>query len=129
MEGSSSRRVDVLAGHLAAPACDAVGPALAPALAAAPARPCPTCGHACASQGAPSSSYASATGAPTSYARVHGEVSRAPVRWERVPTVLKQPLQEVKYDKGEGIAKVRAFGQTVGCCGTGGALHRADIAT
>lgn len=54
-----------------------------------------------------SSSYASATGRPSSYARVHGEVSRAPAAWVRVPKVAKEDLTDVKYDKAEGIAKVR----------------------
>jgi naphthoate synthase len=53
------------------------------------------------------SSYASATGKPSSYARVHGEVSRAPAQWRRIPSVAKEDLQDVKYEKdGEGIAKV-----------------------
>lgn len=52
-----------------------------------------------------SSSYASATGRPSSYARVHGEVSRAPAAW--VPKVAKEELTDVKYEKAEGIAKVR----------------------
>jgi hypothetical protein len=57
-----------------------------------------------------SSSYASATGAPSSYARVHGEVSRAPAVWHRIDSVAKEQLQDVKYEKSpEGIAKV--------CCG------------
>lgn len=54
-----------------------------------------------------SSSYASATGRPSSYARVHGEVSRAPAAWVRVPKVAKEELTDVKYEKAEGIAKVR----------------------
>ncbi len=61
------------------------------------------------SQPAPQrSSYASVTGTPSSYARVHGEVSRDPVSWRAIPSVAKETLQEVKYEKsiGEGIAKV-----------------------
>jgi hypothetical protein len=55
-----------------------------------------------------SSTYASATGQPSSYARVHGEVSKAPVQWRSIASVSKETLQEVKYEKsvGEGIAKV-----------------------
>lgn len=53
-------------------------------------------------------SYASATGQPSSYARVHGEVSRAPAHWRRIDTVAKEELREVRYEKAveEGIAKV-----------------------
>jgi hypothetical protein len=52
--------------------------------------------------------YASATGTPNSYARVHGTVSRAPAQWTRHPIVRKETLSDVLYDKaeGEGIAKV-----------------------
>ena len=57
------------------------------------------------------SSYASVTGQPSSYARVHGEVSKTPVKWRSIPSVSKETLKEVKYEKsvGEGIAKVRYF--------------------
>lgn len=67
----------------------------------------PLSGRAAASQAA-STSYASATGRPSSYARVHGSASRAPARWRRIDTVSKEQLREVRYDKaeGEGIAKV-----------------------
>eukprot|EP00878_Enallax_costatus_P002351 GHUV01002527.1.p1 GENE.GHUV01002527.1~~GHUV01002527.1.p1 ORF type:complete len:336 (+),score=103.71 GHUV01002527.1:2133-3140(+) len=54
-----------------------------------------------------SSSYAAATGQPSSYARVHGEVSRAPAVWRRIDSVAKERLEEVKYEKSdEGIAKI-----------------------
>jgi naphthoate synthase len=53
-----------------------------------------------------STSYASIDGRPSSYARVHGEVSRAPAAWRKIPVVAKEQLQEVLYDKAEGIAKV-----------------------
>lgn len=55
--------------------------------------------------------YASATGQPNSYARVHGEVPRAPATWRSVPVVNREELTDVKYDKavGEGIAKVGAL--------------------
>lgn len=58
--------------------------------------------------GASATPYASATGAPNSYAQVHGLVSREPASWTRVPVVCKETLQEVLYDKAkaEGIAKI-----------------------
>jgi naphthoate synthase len=53
-------------------------------------------------------SYATATGQPSSYARVHGEVSREPAVWRCIGSVHKELLEEVKYEKSdEGIAKVR----------------------
>lgn len=57
---------------------------------------------------AKSEPYSSATGAPSSYARVHGSVSTAPAVWRSISTVQKEELQDVKYEKadGEGIAKV-----------------------
>lgn len=59
----------------------------------------------------PSSSYASVTGEPSSYARVHGQVPRVPAQWRRIHSVAKEDLQDVKYEKavGEGIAKVGAY--------------------
>lgn len=51
--------------------------------------------------------HASANGQPSSYERVHGVASRAPVSWQAVTTVAGMRLAEVLYDKGEGIAKVR----------------------
>eukprot|EP00798_Chlamydomonas_sp_ICE-L_P022404 gene22404-29515_t len=53
-----------------------------------------------------SSSYATATGSPSSYARIHGEVSREPVGWTRTESVSMEKLTDVLYDKGEGIAKI-----------------------
>eukprot|EP00882_Tetradesmus_deserticola_P011119 GHRQ01011757.1.p1 GENE.GHRQ01011757.1~~GHRQ01011757.1.p1 ORF type:complete len:144 (+),score=13.80 GHRQ01011757.1:234-665(+) len=53
------------------------------------------------------SSYATATGEPSSYARVHGEVSKEPAVWRCVETVHRERLEEVVYEKSdEGIAKV-----------------------
>ena len=52
------------------------------------------------------SSFASATGSPSSYAQVHGEVSREPANWKRSFIVAKEELTDVKYEKTEGIAKV-----------------------
>jgi len=54
-----------------------------------------------------SATYASATGRPTSYAKVHGEVSRSPADWQ--PAFIPQgELQDVLYHKakGEAIAKI-----------------------
>mmetsp|Transcript_15593 Transcript_15593/g.21553 ORF Transcript_15593/g.21553 Transcript_15593/m.21553 type:complete len:354 (-) Transcript_15593:136-1197(-) len=54
-----------------------------------------------------SSTYATATGTPSSYEKVHGSVSRVAVKWN--DTELSQgALREVIYQKaeGEGIAKV-----------------------
>lgn len=49
-----------------------------------------------------------AAAAPSSYARVHGAVSRKAASWTNIPAVQKQSLSEVIYEKveGEGIAKV-----------------------
>jgi hypothetical protein len=59
------------------------------------------------SQQQQSSSYASVTGTPSSYARVHGHVSQEPARWREIQCVAKERLEEVKYAKSdEGIAKV-----------------------
>ena len=80
---------------------------------------CSGSGRSESSQGA-STSYASVTGRPSSYARVHGEVSRAPAQWRRISTVAKEELREVKYEKavGEGIAKVGLAREAV-CTGGG----------
>eukprot|EP00877_Chromochloris_zofingiensis_P015125 jgi/Chrzof1/9867/Cz04g19010.t1_ECHID[v5.2] len=58
--------------------------------------------------GETSSSHASVDGRPSSYARVHGDVSRAPAVWQSIKTVAKEHLEDVKYEKaqGEGIAKI-----------------------
>lgn len=58
--------------------------------------------------GAGGEAYATATGRPSSYARVHGEVSRRQAVWRRIDTLQKEALHEVKYEKslGEGIARV-----------------------
>lgn len=62
-----------------------------------------------------SSSYASATASPSSYARVHGQVSREPARWREIQVVAKERLEEVKYAKSdEGIAKV--VNAVMSCC-------------
>lgn len=97
MDPRASRRVGVLSQHLLAESASPPGQVELQPLA----------GRASSSQGA-STSYATATGRPSSYARVHGEVSRAPARWRRIDTVVKEQLREVKYEKavGEGIAKV-----------------------
>ncbi|GFH09328.1 uncharacterized protein HaLaN_04441, partial [Haematococcus lacustris] len=53
-----------------------------------------------------STSYASIGGQPSSYARVHGDVSREPAVWRDIGVVGKEQLKEVLYAKAEGIAKV-----------------------
>ena len=53
------------------------------------------------------SSYASVTGEASSYARVHGEVSRAPADWRDISSVARETLDDVRYQKAEGIAKAR----------------------
>ena len=52
------------------------------------------------------SSYASVTGEASSYARMHGEVSRAPADWTEIASVARELLEDVRYHKAEGIAKV-----------------------
>jgi hypothetical protein len=42
----------------------------------------------------------------SSYDRVHGEVSRAPTQWVKIPRVAQEYLVDVLYEKSEGIAKV-----------------------
>lgn len=95
-----SRRVSVLSQHLLEQGASGGAPAGEVELQ-------PLSGRAAASSEA-STSYASATGRPSSYARVHGSASRAPARWRRIDTVAKEQLREVRYEKaqGEGIAKV-----------------------
>lgn len=87
MEDASSRRLRVLERQC----CAGPGPS------------------SCSSSGneATSSSHASATSAPSSYARVHGQVSRAPARWREINIVARDQLEEVKYAKSDdGVAKV-----------------------
>lgn len=95
-----SRRVSVLSQHLLEQGASGGAPAGEVELQ-------PLSGRAAASSEA-STSYASATGRPSSYARVHGSASRAPARWRRIDTVAKEQMREVRYEKaqGEGIAKV-----------------------
>ena len=49
-----------------------------------------------------------AAASPSSYAKVHGAVSRDAATWTEIPVVQKQTLTEVIYQKAadEGIAKV-----------------------
>ncbi|KAI7837539.1 hypothetical protein COHA_008626 [Chlorella ohadii] len=100
MDLRMSRRVTVLSQHLVGEDASGAAPAGEVELQ-------PLSGRAAASQEA-STSYASATGRPSSYARVHGSASRAPARWRRIDTVAKEQLREVRYEKaeGEGIAKI-----------------------
>lgn len=53
--------------------------------------------------------FASADENPSSYARIHRTVSRAPAVWNRVHIVGGSPLEDVIYEKAkdEAIAKVR----------------------
>ena len=104
MDARTSRRLTTLTGHLTASVADAGGEVELQPLSCAAYN---GSGRAAESAGA-STSYASATGAPSSYARVHGEVSRAPAHWRRIDSVAKEQLREVKYEKavGEGIANV-----------------------
>ena len=79
--------------------------------AAAARRAAATKGHlrpgvAAAAAGGPGP-HATATGQPTSYARVHGAASRAPAEWRRVAAVEGRELRDVRYEKSpEGIAKI-----------------------
>ena len=59
------------------------------------------------------SSYASVTGQASSYARVHGEVSRESADWTDIPSVARETLDDVRYQKAEGIAKARSFHASV----------------
>ncbi|KAL4526601.1 hypothetical protein Ndes2526A_g01044 [Nannochloris sp. 'desiccata'] len=107
MEDKALQRLNILNGHLVAPSSSHIA---CNALAAQPT--VTSSSHSGLSQSSStaqgSSTYASATGQPSSYARVHGEVSKTPVEWRSIPSVSKETLQEVKYEKslGEGIAKI-----------------------
>lgn len=59
------------------------------------------------SQGMKTTAYASATGRPSKYAKMHGDVSSGPAVWQD-GAVDGPPLQDVTYETavGEGIAKV-----------------------
>ena len=59
-----------------------------------------------AAQRQQSSSYASVTSEASSYARVHGEVARGSADWEDISSVAREQLEDVRYHKAEGIAKV-----------------------
>jgi hypothetical protein len=100
---SASRRLGVLAAQLGAGPSDTIQLAVQPTAASAFCR----CSGP-VTQSSAYSAYASIDGQPSSYARVHGDVSRAPAAWMAVPVVAKEQLQEVLYHKaeGEGIAKV-----------------------
>ena len=119
MDPKASRRVGVLSQHLQG-ACP--GQAGEVELQPLSRSACGGSERTGSSQGA-STSYATATGQPSSYARVHGEVSRAPAHWRRIGTVAKEELREVKYEKavGEGIAKVGAGAVRGGRLGGGSA--------
>jgi hypothetical protein len=62
---------------------------------------------------------AASGGASSSYARIHGEVSRAPAVWRNIPSVAREVLQEVSFEKadGDGIARVRTLQvHCMACC-------------
>ena len=89
MHDNSRRRVAAVARHLQPPSQsgDAVQSSTVNGLAAQP----------------------TAAGIPaSSYAKVHGEVSRDTAIWTQIPAVQRSTLQEVIYEKAiqEGIAKV-----------------------
>ncbi|KAI8476481.1 MAG: ClpP/crotonase-like domain-containing protein [Monoraphidium minutum] len=92
---ASERRLRVLSGHLA-PAAEVELTSIARA------------GTSASTSGPSSSNFATATGSPSSYARVHGEPSRAPAAWREITSVARETLQDVLYHKaaGEGIAKI-----------------------
>ncbi len=94
---SAARRLQALRDHLD-PAEAGASRDKAGAAAAAPLTRQPTAAHGDGG-GAASSSYA----------RVHGEVSKAPAVWRDVPSVARETLQEVLYQKADadGIARVR----------------------
>ena len=117
MDPKACRRVGVLSQHLQGACAGQAGELELQPLSRSPCGGSERPGR---SQGA-STSYATATGQPSSYARVHGEVSRAPAHWRRIGTVAKEELREVKYEKavGEGIAKVGAGAVRDGWEGSG----------
>jgi hypothetical protein len=131
------RRLGVLAAHLApaaveqqqqggsggAPPTSSSSSARAsidhPATTSALSR-CPTsgdCDRCRATTTTATAPYATAdpTGQPNAYARVHGAVPRDAPRWRQIPSVARERLEEVLYEKaeGEGIAKVRVEGSFV----------------
>ena len=56
----------------------------------------------------------------TACCRIHGQVSRAPAQWRRVPAVHQSELQDVVYEKavGEGIAKASYTSSPPASCGS-----------
>lgn len=97
MDPAAARRLGVLCQHLAP------GDGAPAQLTMAP-----TAGMRNSTNQTASTSYASIDGRPSSYARVHGHVSRAPAEWRKIPIVAKEKLEEVIYEKAEdeGICKV-----------------------
>ncbi len=120
MDPTAARRLGLIAAHVApAGAPPAGAPAGAEAASASASTSASTSSSApanaladrmasfCAADAPPTRPYATATGAPTSYERVHGAVSRAPAAWRAIPSVAKEDLAEVLYHKSaEGIARV-----------------------
>lgn len=62
--------------------------------------------------------HTTAAASQSSYAKVHGAVSRGDATWTQIPTVQNQSLLEVIYEKAkdEGIAKVCAAELCHICC-------------
>mmetsp|Transcript_35460 Transcript_35460/g.100402 ORF Transcript_35460/g.100402 Transcript_35460/m.100402 type:complete len:338 (-) Transcript_35460:491-1504(-) len=90
MAGNPHRRLARLAGHL--------NPDERPILETVPTL---------AGTSRSNSSIASVPGTESSYARIHDEVPKAPADWQRIDSVAKEVLQEVRYEKAvEGVAKI-----------------------
>lgn len=108
--GSAQRRLQVLAQHMipAGSSTNASRPGLQRNDTAGAVGTSSFASSSLSPSAAKQEPYSSATGAPSSYARVHGPVSAAPAVWRSIHTVQKEDLQDVKYEKaeGEGIAKV-----------------------
>lgn len=103
MSDSAHRRIEVLGNHLGNSRSSSE---LEP-------QDAPLSSSECIAQGSSSfisreKPYASVTSTPSSYARIHGEVSSEPPVWCSISSVQKELLREVKYEKskGEAIAKI-----------------------
>lgn len=102
-------RVAALSAHFspAAPAAPD-GQQLVNPTAATPPRSFLSVAPARADTANPNREIASATDAPSSYARIHTQVSREPAEWRVIGSVGGKALTEVRYEKaaGEGVAKL-----------------------
>jgi len=128
MEDKHVRRLQVLGGHVAGPSSQQVAKPTHSHSRHSMCDKCLSDSIIEASDVGASTSYASPTSQPSSYARIHGSVAKDPVQWQLLPSIQRETLQEVKYEKAtnEGIVKV-CF-----CFGRGGGawqlLHlRRDI--